>query len=348
MTLRRSEEGPGEPRYDAQTLRKVTALAERLQSRHQATWSAQDIESIGREVGLDPAFMRQALAQLEQKAPAPATAIAPPAPRGARALAKAWWAAGWVVPFVLVILGEAIFHEAISAALFFLGWGIYIGGGIFLSHSVEEEAPQLTAPVSRAALLEMLFALQRQLEGQQLHRAFLSVDVVGSSDMKQSGPALAAEYSFGQYRRWVEETARACGGEMQSAAGDGVMCMFPTDEGALRAARFLQEDQARFNRDQNRLPVPFRIRCGVSAGQVAVEEGTPLGHMHSPVIDRAAALQKRAEPGDILLGSEVAAAALMELGSATRLPEPVAGQPAFSWRAGQPTALPDQTRGNAS
>jgi class 3 adenylate cyclase len=174
------------------------------------------------------------------------------------------------------------------------------------------------------------------LESQKQHRAFLSVDVVGSSEMKRSAPELAVEHSFGQFRRWVEEMARAHGGEVQSAAGDGMMGLFPTDAGAVRAARQLQEGLPRFNAEQNHLSMPFRVRCGVSAGEVAIEEGVPLGHLQSPVIDRAAALQKRAEPGDILVSAEVTAAALAELGRLEALPEPVVGAPAFSWRTARP------------
>lgn len=58
-----------EPRYDAETLRKVAAHAARLQSEREARrsshrerkFSAEDMDQIGREVGLDPALMRQAL-----------------------------------------------------------------------------------------------------------------------------------------------------------------------------------------------------------------------------------------------------------------------------------------------
>jgi hypothetical protein len=60
----------------------------------------------------------------------------------------------------------------------------------------------------------------------------------------------------------------------------------------------------------------------------------PLGYLQSSVIDRAAALQKQAAPGDIVVGEELADVALAELGSLSRLPEPVAGSPAFSWRSG--------------
>src|SRR5262249_28038821 len=109
----------------------------------------------------------------------------------------------------------------------------------------------------------------------------------------------------------------------------------PTAAAATRVARVLQQDLARFNVEQNRLPVPLRIRCGVSAGEVPLEEGLPLGYLQSRVIDQAAALQKHAEPGDILMSAEVASAASAELGTPRRLPGLVAGEPAFSWRLGQ-------------
>ena len=53
-----------ERRYDAETLRKVTALADRLQHQRQDTFTAREMESIGQEVGLKPAFTREALAHL--------------------------------------------------------------------------------------------------------------------------------------------------------------------------------------------------------------------------------------------------------------------------------------------
>jgi class 3 adenylate cyclase len=197
-----------------------------------------------------------------------------------------------------------------------------------------QQAPAIPGDLPREELLKLLLQLQRQLEVQNQHHAFLSVDVVGSSEMKRSASEFAVELSFGQYRRWVEEVVRANDGEMQSTAGDGMMGIFPTDTGAVRAARQLQDRLQHFNAEQNRLPMPFRIRCGVSAGEVAIQEGIPLGHLQSVVIDRAAVLQKRAEPGDILVSGEAGAAALLELGGVSPLSEPIAGEPAFSWRAG--------------
>jgi len=224
-----------------------------------------------------------------------------------------------------------------------LGWGAYIFVGIILrGHWQPDSLPQSPpAPVieppqgklSRVALLDQLFSLQRALEAQQQRRAFVSVDVVGSSEMKLSAPPLAVEYSFTQYRKWVDETIRSCGGQMQMAAGDGVMAMFDSDAAALRAARFLQERVGQFNATSNHLATPFRLRCGVSSGDVAVEEGATLGDLQSPVIDRAALLQKSAAPGEVRLTGEMTAAALIVLGQLQPAPDRVAGEPAFAWHA---------------
>ena len=136
----------------------------------------------------------------------------------------------------------------------------------------------------------------------------------------------------------IEESAiAAAGGEVCSTAGDGLMCMFSEEAAAARAARELQAGLPRFNAERNRLPLPFRLRCGISAGEVALEPGIPLGHLHSPVIDRAAFLQKRAEPGGVLVGAEAATAAAAELEGLAPLPEPVASQTVFAWPARPPS-----------
>lgn len=336
-----------EPRYDAETLHKVTALAQQLKARQQETLTAREIETIGEEVGLERRFMQEALAQVTTPASRASQASALERSHRLKAFMSAWWAAGWTVPLMLVTatgrLGD------LAAVFFFMGWAIYIGGGILLSmlskspEEVQEPARHAlpaqhsTGPperrISRADLLDALFAIQQALELHKQHRAFLSLDVVGSSAMKAGADPLSVEHSFGQFRAWVEETVRGHGGEMQSAAGDGMMCVFRDEASAIRAARELQDRIELFNMERNRLPAPFQVRCGVTAGAVALEPGMPIGHLNSPVLDRAAAFQKRAQPGDIVLGSEVAAAGLVELGGVAALPELVNGERVFSWKA---------------
>lgn len=211
-----------------------------------------------------------------------------------------------------------------------LGGAVNAGLGALGAVIRQRNFPTAGERVTRLDLIKALRDLQAHLREQKQHRAFLSVDVVGSTEMKRSAADLDVEFAFGRYRDWVEGLVRACGGVMQSAAGDGMMAMFPDDAGALRAARRLLEGLPAFNRQSNVLPVPFAIRCGVSAGEVALEPDVPIGHLQSPVLDRAAKLQKAAEPGQLVLAAELAGAALVELGTPEALS--AAEGTAFGWK----------------
>lgn len=415
--LLQQQEAPTEARYDRATLEKVVALAGKLQSDHQETLSASEIEKIGVEVGLDPVFIQKALTQLTAEERARRAVSAPfpvttqertPSQMSQETKAEAyllrkdeffaklyallfpaaWGALTVIVPHLFGMEGEGIllvffamlaplvlsgglgwlsakkrfgFLAGVEMAIFltlalstypnnggeFSAWYFLIMGGLsatlgtagaFLRQRFSPPAWLLRrhqpeeGGVTRSELLDLLFTLQNRLESQKQHCAFLSVDVMDSSVMKLGASELAVEHSFGQYRRWVEEVVRSCGGKMQSAAGDGVMCLFPDNASAVRAAHKLQTGVAAFNAGLNRLALPFVLRCGVSAGPVAIEPGMPLSHLQSVVIDRAALLQKCAEPGGIVVGGEVAAAGLVELGSLTPLPHEIGGESAFSWR----------------
>ena len=122
-----------EPRYDAETLRKVTALAHELKERQQETLSAREIETIGEEVGLERRFMQEALAQVVSPrivTPPTATSEAIRLHR-LKAFMAAWWAAGWTLP--LIMMGSRIEDGSFAPFLFFLGWAVYLGGGILLT-----------------------------------------------------------------------------------------------------------------------------------------------------------------------------------------------------------------------
>ena len=96
----------------------------------------------------------------------------------------------------------------------------------------------------------------------------------------------------------------------------------------------LQQEISQFNRSINsRMPLPLCIRCGMSAGEVALDETMPIGHLQSPVIDRAAALQERAQPGEIVVSSELAAHALVELGQISPYPELILDEQAFIYQS---------------
>jgi len=324
-------------RYSPETLSKVVELASRIQMDARETLTAEEVEAIGKEVGLDAVFVRQAMEEFvrEHQAAKGRTQVAKATMW--KSIMAGWWAAGWTVPFILVTAT----HGDLGAPLFFLGWAIYIGGGMLLTawtkvfETHAEPSRKTLNRLSRSDLLVMLFALQRLLEGQRQRRAFLSVDVVGSSEMKSTANELEAEYSFQQFHRWLEGIVTKHGGQIHSVAGDGAMCMFSDDSEAVKAALELQREIAQFNATQNLLSVPFRIRCGISAGNVPISDETTIGQIYSHVLDRAAILQKMSKPGGIVVGGEVAGAALMLLGEVSPLTDPPNGQPAFEWQSGR-------------
>lgn len=59
------------PRYDTETVQQVIALAGQMQTHHRETLSRVELEALGAEVGVEPEFIRRALAQVEGKKAGP-------------------------------------------------------------------------------------------------------------------------------------------------------------------------------------------------------------------------------------------------------------------------------------
>lgn len=311
MRLRQVEGEPGgEQRYDAATLQKVTSLAARLQSDDREKLTAQEMEAVGAEVGLEPAFIREALGRYTRpEEPAPRIPLA--------AYAGAWWAGGWSLP----IVSAAALGNRAGGVLFFLFLGLYLAGGILLSLSAGREKERRRSAVSRESLMEMLATLRQGMEERDEHRAFLSVDVIG-----------AGGYATERLAHRLADVVNGCGGSLQSSGVAGTVFVFRTDTEAAYAARRLQEALPALRREAGQRYTPLQLRCGISAGEVVLDQDAPSGYRHGSVIEHATALQQQAAPGEVLIGGEVSAAALAALPGATLQPEPAAGAPAFSWR----------------
>jgi class 3 adenylate cyclase len=413
MPMTYNEEQPeSERRYDPETIRKVTALAARLQRDHQDTLTAGEMESIGLEVGLQPAFIHQAISNLEAQHLAEqateteqseqTTAMAASMDHTIRSgefvaalcalslplfwgpMAYMWHSSpGMMTLFTLLTpaplaalmgfltgkkklstMSAALMMLSLSPTFPFLYFrhlyteqidGGMMTGAIFLYNlfgipaatyfaSMGSSLRQTYFPlgsrsqeeaiVSKQEMQGLLSSMQQeQAAVTPIRHAFLSVDVVRPSEMRGSAPAITVDHTFGQYQRWADEVAQGCGGMLQSLGGDSRLFLFPSETSAVRAARRMQEGISGFNTALNRLPLPFQLRCGISAGEASVHAGTSPTPLHSPAIDRAVFLQQRAEPGDIVLSGETAATGLIELGGLAPLPEALFGPNAFSWHA---------------
>jgi len=150
-------------------------------------------------------------------------------------------------------------------------------------------------------LAEMLRIQWRLSEGKQ-NVCVLVVDAAKSSRMKAEADALDAEYSFRLYQEWIAEKCGEFGGKVHSTAGDGAVVSFATCESAFNAARRLQTDVHRFNREDNILSLPFQLRIGLHHGAVSAE----IDEVEfTEVIDIAAHVEGRAMVGGIAVTNDV-------------------------------------------
>jgi len=173
----------------------------------------------------------------------------------------------------------------------------------------------------RATLLSELVQLQWRLADKALDVCVLVVDAVHSSRMKAESDPLVAEYAFRSYQAWIERVALRHKGRIHSTAGDGAVVAFPTSALAFAAAQALQADLERFNREENKLAISFRIRIGLHVGCVVAELDKV---QFSEVIDIAAHVQEVSPENGIALSDAVARE--LQVSGLSELPELVDGQ----------------------
>lgn len=152
----------------------------------------------------------------------------------------------------------------------------------------------------RRELLRQLVEIHDRLRAEERSVAFLSLDIVGSTKMKQAADPLSVEFTFTEYHKFVEAAARRFGGQVHSTAGDGVTCAFPHPTQAFRAAKFIQGGLIELSTVHNKIGKPIRLRAGIHTGTVmtaADQDITKVSFAH--VIDVAAHVQKLAPEGGV-------------------------------------------------
>ena len=155
-----------------------------------------------------------------------------------------------------------------------------------------------------ASIMAEMLRIQWRLSEDKQNVCVLVVDAAKSSRMKAEADALDAEYSFRLYQEWIAEKCAEFGGKVHSTAGDGAVVSFPTCESAFAAARRLQTDVHRFNREDNILSLPFQLRIGLHHGAVTAQ----IDEVEfTEVIDIAAHVEGRAMVGGIAVTNDVVA-----------------------------------------
>ena len=183
-------------------------------------------------------------------------------------------------------------------------------GGAMLFRIVNKNRGKLglkDPQAERQELLRQLVELQDKLRSGEQSVTFLSVDIVGSTKMKQQSDPLSVEFTFNEYHRFAEAVARKHQGRVHSTAGDGVTLAFESPQSAFAAAKNLQAGMIELNTFRNKIGVPIVVRCGVHTGTVVAPESGNIKSLNfASVIDIASHLQKNCPPGGIAL-SEAAA-----------------------------------------
>lgn len=196
------------------------------------------------------------------------------------------------------------------------------------------------ASTERQALVQQLMEIQDRLKQEETKAAFLSLDVVGSTRMKAENDALAIEFTFSEYHRYIEGIAARHGGRVHSTAGDGVICVFDEASHAFDAGRAMLGGLFEFNAFRNRLNTTIELRAGLHSGTVSAPgmDASRVDFAH--VIDLAAHLQKEADPGTLAVSREAAKDLPKGLESVGEDRVTVSGIEAALWRPRSKPNLP--------
>ena len=155
--------------------------------------------------------------------------------------------------------------------------------------------------VQSATLLEEFIELKKKMESMSRYLAFLSIDIVDSTGIKESEDKAMIQYDFLQYKRFVQKIFDKNQCIKAAWTPDGVMSCYDTVDQAAATARDVLLRLQYFNAHEKNIERDFIVRCGINAGVVYFDESLPIEEMTDQVIDVAGHMQKYAEPGTIAI-----------------------------------------------
>ncbi|MGH6630903.1 MAG: hypothetical protein ACREB3_14335, partial [Burkholderiales bacterium] len=124
---------------------------------------------------------------------------------------------------------------------------------------------------SREDLLKRYRELEDALKSSKRKRcAFLSVDVVGSTKMKQGETDTAIAATFQAYEEMLNRIFQEHGAWKVAWTPDGVMVCFLQLDLAVAAGQQVLKSLKDFNATDNKLRTSFRVRAGLNEGEVAI------------------------------------------------------------------------------
>lgn len=176
-------------------------------------------------------------------------------------------------------------------------------GGLGSRIEAHASAKRLLHENDPSTLLAEMVRIQRKLGSRLRAVCVMVVDAAKSSLMKEGSDPFEVEWTFRRYQQFIEAISARTQGEVYSTAGDGAVVAFPGSKQAFDAARAIQTEIDGFNRDVNRLSLPFRLRIGLHCGEITAS----LDEVeYTAVIDIAAHIEASAPVGGIAMSEKVA------------------------------------------
>lgn len=154
---------------------------------------------------------------------------------------------------------------------------------------------------SRRELIKDIVSLKEQLNEMKRTLAFLSIDVVGSTAMKEQESKLDIQYDFDQYNEIVTRILEQNNCVKYTTTPDGIMAAFIQVKYAVSSAQTLLSQLKTFNEQAKKMKQSFTVRLGINSGIVIFDESEPLESLSDRVVDIAGHMQKHAEPGTIYI-----------------------------------------------
>jgi class 3 adenylate cyclase len=151
----------------------------------------------------------------------------------------------------------------------------------------------------REQLIKEFVETKKKLDEMGRDLAFLAIDVVDSTGMKQNEERAIVEHDFREYKRFIERCLTAHGCLKTAWTPDGVMSCFNSVDAAVRAAREIITGLDNFNKSVKTMQREFVIRAGVNSGFVYFDDSMPLEEISDRVIDIAGHMQKNAQPNSV-------------------------------------------------
>jgi serine/threonine protein kinase/class 3 adenylate cyclase len=157
---------------------------------------------------------------------------------------------------------------------------------------------------SRLALLREYAETKKVLFQEKKPLAFMSVDVVGSTQMKRGEDKLMVEHAFVEFKKYVERILNSNNCWKSAWTPDGVMCAFRSAPEAVKAGQEVLSGLGWFNSGVHNLRTPFAVRAGVHYGEVVFPDNKDMVEVSDFTIDVTGHLQKHGSQNTLWVSKE--------------------------------------------